>query len=323
MSLINSNQEIKRHNSAVSIDLTIESVQSFIDDGINRNIIPKIGRVFFNEIVDARDNLTSDQKIVFNLLQKSCIGFMMAYYSTSGALQISDAGISVLKGANNLPASDKKLMALKKESYQIGYHSLEQAVNYISESPAKFPTYQASKEHAKNRALLINNSSEFQESGVNIGYNAQLYDVLRIYQKDVESTYLLPLLGTNLRARLKTSILNNSLSEIEDDLLSELRKPVACFTLLEAIPYLAISLDSSGIYQLNETVGGISGNVENRTAAEVDRLSRAMYHLQAKGERQVETLRKWLQKNKDQFPEYAATSKVDLNDDPNSNIYVL
>lgn len=323
MALIDNVQDIKKHNSAISIQMELSGVQSFIDDGIDNHIIPAIGRTVFNELIAAKAALTEVQKPAFDFVQKSCVGFLLAYYSVSGAVQINSGGIYVVKGANTAPASDKKLMALRKDGFEKGYNALEFAVNYLEANKDSFPTYKNSDERKKNRSMFINSSAEFQESGVNIGNNAQLYQVLRTYQEDAERTYVNNLIGTELNILLRGLILNGGASGIQKQLIKEIQRPVASLTMLEAIPYLSLSIDATGIYQLSETVGGISGNVENRTAAEINRVQIAMYRLQQKGEGQLETLRKWITKHKDEFPEYTVPGVIDLNDDPNSNIYFL
>jgi hypothetical protein len=195
MELIKESSEIKKHNSAIDKSLELNNVKSFIDDAIDNHIIPRIGRAQFDAIVAAREALTDKQKPVFNLLQRSCVGFMLAYYAVSGAITIDNTGIFVTKGTNKLPASDKKLMSLRKDSFLKGFGSLEKAIDYLEENLADFPLYAGSDQHQLNRSLLINSSSEFQSAGVNIGNNAQLYEILKTYQSDAEDTYINKILG--------------------------------------------------------------------------------------------------------------------------------
>lgn len=323
MELITSGLEIKRHNSAVVVGIQLSGVKSFIDDAINKNILPKIGRETFTEIVNARESLTAIQKPLFDLLQKACVGFMMAYYSTSGAIQINDGGISVLKGSNFLPASDKKLMALRKDSFEKGYESLELALEYLEAYINDFTTYKNSSERKENRSLLINTSYEFQNSGVNIGNSSQLYQILRTYQVDAERTYINPLLGDELNDLIRGLIIEGGATPIQMQLINEIRRPLANFTMLEAIPYMAVSIDATGIYKLSESVGGMAANVETKASADVSSLQAAMFRLQAKADNQIEQLRKWIAKHKSEFIQYIVPTTVDFNDDPNSNIYIL
>jgi hypothetical protein len=323
MELIKDASEIKKHNSAIDKSIEINNVKSFIDDAIESHIIPRIGRAQFDQIVAARDALTDKQKPLFNLLQRSCVGFMLAYYAVSGAITIDNTGIFVTKGTNKLPASDKKLMSLRKDSFLKGYGSLEQAIDYLEENLADFPLYLVSDQHKKNRSLLINSSSEFESAGVNIGGNAQLFQILKAYQIDAENTYINNILGDDLNETLRAAILSGTTSDIQKQLLTKVRSAVASLTMMEAIPYISISIDSDGIFQLSDSVGGMAANVETKSSASEGRLQSAMFGFQVKGERQIEKLRQWLKKNKSEFTDYTVPTSVILNSDPTSNFYFL
>jgi hypothetical protein len=322
MALIDTIAEAKQHNSALAANMQMTSVQSFLDEAINRHIIPAIGYSQYEELLAAKAAAPTDkQKRVINLLQKSLTGFMVYYWADQGAVKFSDQGIHVSKSESNLPASDKKIMALKKQNVFSGYNNLELAVSFLEENLNNFPLYKDSNEHQNNRALLINTSSEFQTSGINIGNDARLYATLRIYQSDIESTYIEPLLGTTIKDALHTAILNGSLGDTYKALLKRVQKAIAFYTIAEAIPYMAITLDPSGIFELSETVGGISGNVENRASASDRKLAVAMNGYLQKAEQQIEVIRKYLKANAADF-KYITPEVVEIND-PNNNVYFI
>lgn len=325
MALIDNPEEIKKHNSAVSITLKLADIQSFIDDSVNQHLIPAIGRDAYDDLVAGRAGypLNSKQSVAFLLLQKAAVGFILAYYTNSGALQITSAGITVSKGPNTLPASDKKLMVFKRDNFDRGYNNLELLVNYLEANIDDFILYKGSDEHLSNRSLLINNSSEFQKSGVNISNNAHLYQTLRTYQPDIERSAIVPVLGRALYGKLVAIILNGGGTDKEKDLINQVRRPLAQLTMLEAIPWMAISLDAGGVYQLSETVGGISGNVENRSAAETSRLQAAMMSLECRSEGQLEDIKNWLTENSADFPDYVVTETININDGSAPNVYWL
>jgi hypothetical protein len=324
MALITTPADIKRHNSAVAADMKLASLQSFIDDAINKHIIPGIGRKTYNQMIASPESLTDVQKGLYQLLQKSCVGFMLAYYSGSGSLQINDAGIFVLKSGNQLPASDKKLMTLRDDSFETGFNALELAINYMESYLADFPIYRDSPERKTNRSLLINCAAEFQSAGINIKGSSSVYHVLRTYQVDAERTYINPLLGDELSALLREVILNGNGTEIQKQLIKEVQRPVATFTMMEAIPWMALSIDATGVYTLSNSVGGMAANVETKATADSGRLQRAMFILQAKGDQQLETLRKWIKKRKAEFSAvYTPPDLVDINGDLTSNVIFL
>jgi hypothetical protein len=314
MALIDNLLEIKKHDGAIASGIDLVNIQSFIDEGIERHLIPAIGYTQFTQLVAAKLASTSEKQTrVLDMLQKSAVGFMVYYWADQGAVEFSDKGIHVSKSATMLPASDKKIISLKKQNIFSAYAALELAVSFLSENGNDFPLYKESQEHAANRGLLINTSKEFQAAGVNINNDARLYQTLRVYQSEMESTYIEPVLGFTIKEALHVGILANSLSDHEKELLKRVRKAVAYYTMADAIPYMAVSMDASGIFELNETVGGISGNVENRTAASDKRLLNAMNGYVIKAEQHIATILKYLDAHKADF-NYITPEVVNIND---------
>jgi len=317
--LIDNPEEIKKHNSAVGAQVEMANVKSYLDDAINNYLIPAIGYATFTALVALKSSDPSDkEKRAIDLLQKSAIGFMIYNWADQGAVQISNSGIHVYKGANQLPASDKKIMALKKQNIAAGYNALEMAVSFLEDHLEDFPAYAGSSERSANLALLINTSAEFQNAGVDIRKDARLYQTLRITQRNVEDSLIEPTLG-EIKQALHLGIIAKNLSAVQIELLKKVRKAVAFYTMAEAIPDMAISIDSTGIYELSETVGGISGNVENRSSAGDKRLAIAMSSFYAKAEAQMENIRKYLVAHAGDFA-YAVPEEVNINQ-PGSNVY--
>lgn len=323
MQLIDSIEEVKKHNSAISENMDLENLQSYIDDGIEKHIIPVVGYNQFKALITAKaENPTDVQQRVITLLQKSAVGFMVYYWADQGAVEFSNVGIHVAKSDKMLPASDKKILALKKQNKSSGFSNLENAITFLEDHLSDFPIYQSSSEHQQNRALLINTAAEFERAGVLIGGDARIYQALRVYQEDMESTYIEPLLGADLFEALRSGVLNHNLSDDHKALLIKVQKAVAYHTISEAIPYLAITIDSGGVFQLSETVGGISGNVENRSAASQSSLANAMYGYLSKAESQIAKIRKYITANSDLY-DYSPAPVVDINDFPDNNTYFL
>lgn len=311
--------DLKRHNSAIAGGLKLIDIQSFIDTAINKHIIPLIGFAQLTELEQAKADPSPAQQRVIDLLQKAAVGFMVYYWADQGALEMNSTGIQVRKGPNVAPASDKKILALKKQNIAIGFDSLELATAVMEASAADFPIYLASSEREENTRLLMNSSAEFQAAGVHIDNDARLYRRLRTYQGEVEDKYVLQVLGDEIRDALHQAMLSGTMSEVQKKLLSHVRKAIAFYTMAECIPYMAVSIDSTGIFQLNETVGGISGNVENRSSASDKLLASAMHQFITKAEEKLEMVRKFLIRNKQEFS-YTAPETVAINE-PGSNVY--
>lgn len=323
MVLIESIADVKKYNSAVGNNLELVNIQSFIDDAINFQIVPAVSYELLTALVTARTiGFTPLQRRVYELLQKSIIGFALDNYADNGAVIISNSGIGVLKSTGSAPASDKKLIQLKKSNLKSAYAALELAVLVLEENNVLFPAYRDSNERKINLSLLINNSAEFQQAGIQIGNDAQLFNSLKPYIQNAAEIYILPMIGEELFDLLIESVKEKSLNDINKKLLKKIQKPLAAFALAEAIPYRAVSIDSKGIFELSETVGGISGNVENRNAAQEKRLSAVMTGLTVRAEQELEALRKYINQNAEVLEINKIADEV-RNDGNSPNVYFL
>jgi hypothetical protein len=325
MAFIDHSSEIKKHNSAVDKVIDLTNVQSFIDDAINTKLIPGIGRDQYESLIAGKLGFAdgTKQKTVFDLLQKAGVNFMLGEYTDSGALIISNAGISVAKGNNSMPASDTKLMKFKRKCLNDGFNNLELAIQFLEKNVVDFPLYGASDERKSNNALMINSSMEFQAAGVNIGSSAQLYNTLRIYQQAVEENNIIPILGSGFYDAFKALSLVGGLGPKQAKLLEQLRKAIAYFTMLEAIPYMAVSLDASGVYELSQTIGGSSANLDSRSPASTQRLQMAMGQFYNRANTQINTIEAYLKANSTDFPLYVVPGSVSINDGSASNVYAF
>lgn len=325
MALLDTTAELKLHNSAITGDLEISNIQSFIDDAIEQHTVPAIGRTQFNTLVDGKAGYAagSVQATLIKLLQKSVTAFAIALYTNDGAVEISDAGIHVTKSEKRLPASDKKILALRRQNMQAGYFALEIALIYAEDNKATFTDYAASDERLKNLAGYINASSDFPQT---IPVSAELYARIRAIQLRVEVDLIDTILGDTIADDLRAHIIAGALTNPETELLKKVRNALAPLTLAEAIPYQLVSIDPTGAYVFSDTVGGISGNVENRTPAELQKLQIVMNRLACDGERNRERLRLWLTANKADFETYTestAAVMAEINKDVDGNVYFM
>lgn len=319
------NAELKKHNSAISKDLDIESIQTFIDKAINHHLVPAIGQAQFDAIVAAKPDLQPNSKEATLLfaLQRTATNFALGYYADFGAVQISDAGISVAKSETRLPASDKKIMALKRQSFAEAYASLELVTLFLEAHLPDFPLYAASEEHRNNRSRFINSSRDFPQK---IRVDAELFETIKSIISQVEDNYILNVLGDDVNEALRERMLNDTLTALDNSLLILIRKAVGSLAIAEAIPYRLVGFDGTGAYVRSETVGGISGNVENKNPADMQRLQVTMNKLAQDGEADLERLRLWLNKHIAEYTGYTTSTMASLtkvNDNPDSSVYFL
>lgn len=315
MSIIDTIEELKGHYSSVSITLDTAGIRSFIDDAVSLHLVPAIGVEQYQELASRSFAPGSTQQIAFSLLQRAAAGFCLYYYANSGSLQINSAGISVVKGNNTLPASDAKLAALKKQCSADGYLFLETALICMEAYRDSFPLYHRSTERVDNTCLLLNNSKDFKQAGINI--SPKLYQAIRTMQRDVEADTIETLLGADLLAALRQSSLNRNLSSTQQKLAQKAAQIIAGLTMAEAIPYFPMSVNAQGAFDLKD-----DDAMDGSSIQRANRLAMAMIRMRESAESRLDSLRKWLAKHSSEIPLYMLPAPININDKCNS-IYFL
>lgn len=320
--LIETKDELKRHNSSITEDMDPESLRSFLDDADLEFIIPAIDRATFNMLVAGKATFADadPKKTAVTLLQKAAVNFALGNYVNSGAVSITNAGISVIKNSTRMPASDKKLVALRADCFEAAYSALEKAIDFLEQNLLTFTDYATSSAHQNNRALFINSSADFQAAGVNINKSAQLYQTIRTHQIEVELDKIEPILGNTITSTLRAAILSGSSTNEQKTLIKKIQYPIAFFSLAYALTYLMVSVRPNGVFQVNSSVGGISGNTEITSPATETTIGLIKAKLMSSAENHLHNLREFLSANATTYG-YTKPVPVVFNDDASSNIY--
>lgn len=318
MALFDSIEELKKHNSSIAKGLSLGVVQSFIDEAISKHIVETIGKATFSELVESKSagiDPTSKMSDLLHLTQKACAHLAIANYVPFGSVLLSDSGAHVHSSSNQLPASDAKLSALRKQAMDDGYHALETLVDFLEKHLDEFQTYANSEAHQNNRSLFINSSKEFNES-TSVKISAQLFASIRTEIARLERDSIEPILGTVLSSFLRNKIAStDSFSVGESKLMKHVKQAVAPLTLAGVIPYGMINISPTGLW----------GCSSAESSPEIGRLQQAMMVLNTRGEGELEALRSFLNKNRASFPSYKgkeSTGTIKINS-TSSAVYLM
>lgn len=325
MALIDTNEELQAANGSISSQLSVSSLASFLDSVEWNVLTPAIGFEQLSVLVEGKGTFAvdSNEARAILLLQRAAVNLSLTNFVAFGAVVIDDMGVGVLSGSGKAPANDKKLMALRQQASAFGWGALEQCLRFFEKNLDSFSKYKVSDERKANLSCCINFSNEFPQK---VRVSAELLFGMRAVVEQCEDNYLRGLLGESVLDKFKDGIYNKTLSAIDNEALKYVRRALGSVALAEAVALGLATLDVSGIYQRSETVGGISGNVENRSAADMGRVEMLIGKLRKDGEADLERLRKWMNEHVSDFAGYEhSTSEVlgSMNEDPDSNIYIL
>lgn len=320
MALIDNIGELKKHNSALFSGTDLVNFQSFVDDAINGPLSNAFGYDFIMELSGKKTSGSSKEKRLIHLLQKAVTGFAIASYADNGAVTISNTGVAVIKSNSSLPASDKKIVQLKKVNLSSAYAAIEMAIQYLEENLNEFDAYKNSEYRLNNRNSLINSTLEFQAAGVQLNDDSHLFHSLKPYiESALEKNGLSSLLG-DLIDTLITGIRANSLDDKHRRLLKLVRRPLAALTMVEAIPYRAVSIGINGVFEMSSSVGGFAANTETSFAASDKKLTAVMAAYSINAESDLIKLEKYLNDNSSDFG-FTRGKSQNINDGSASNVY--
>lgn len=318
MRIITQVEQLKEANSAVSVDLELASLASYIDNA-EAEIIRIIGEATLTEVLDAPVGLS--------LLRRAVVDLALADYSSSGAIEISNKGIHVTKSEKYLPASDKKLLNFRLDSFNRGWRSFEQLIVVIEASPMGYPQWRASHHRTDYFNTLFRDSGEFSSFG-GIGISASLFKVLKPIIQRVQEDVLYNQYGEDLVDSIITKRLAGALTPDERKLERKLMQVLAPTALAEAIPYQMVQIQEGAVYTASiAALSSGSDNVLQLSAVEQSRLRSLLFRLSTEGESKMVGTLKWLKENASKFQDFKGVDRVvypiEKVNDPDSNIYLL
>lgn len=309
MSFITNNEELKEANSSLTIDLSIESLRSFLADAEDR-FMKIIGLLPFGELKEKAETDAHKK------MKSAIVNMALFYYADSGQLLISDSGMHVSKSQTLLPASDKKIVSFKKGVSEKAWSDFEMSVFLIEALEADFPVWHASEDRKNYLSSFINFSSIFNLHS-SIQVSPQLFQEIRSEIRRVERDSLLPILGEDLMDHLLEKYTGyGPVDTIYKKLHRRICEVIAPLALAGVIPYQVVDFSTRGIFQRSQAAQ--SDNIEVEVSANNRSLQRVMNRLISSGEAELESLRMWMNENKEEFPGYekqAIAPMADINKD--------
>lgn len=320
MDFVTTDEQLKKACSAVTVDLSLDSVQSFLVEA-ESDFIRIIGTAAKDELKAHANHLATEY------IRAAAVSLALAEYSSSGALLIQDSGMHVSKSDHLLPASDKKIVAFKRDSYRRGWEFFEKCISQMEADTAAFPNWKVSVEREKYMQLFVDFSFEFDMYS-KVKITADLFQRMRSEIRKVEVDIIAPVLGSSVFTELKSKKNNGGLAGIWQELMERVLRVLGPLSVSEALPYQMVEVAANGVYQLSEmALSSTSDNIEQRNMVQQRVMASVMNRLITEGEAELERLRKWLNKHIGDFPGYIQQSiapMADINDGlEDSSIYFL
>lgn len=316
MRFITSKEQLKEANSAVATDLDLSSVRSYITNA-EMEVLQVVGEATAVQI--------EGNTVALAMLRMVVVDLALANYSSSGAIQMDNAGIFVVKSDRKLPASDKKLLAFKQDAIERAWKNFEILVGYLEGNSSIFTAWKSSDQRKSYFSTLFANSGEFGSFG-GIGVSASLFRLLKPLIERIEEDVLSVNYGEALIADLREKRLNGVMSAALKKLERKMMRVVAPLAMAEAIPLQLVRIQEGGVFQASIVAGGTgTDNVEALSIAQQNRLAMVLGKLSSEGEAMVVKVKDWLNEHTSDYPLYVSTVRMEREDinEQDSNVYLL
>lgn len=214
----------------------------------------------------------------------------------------------------------------RKGRIEGGHKALQQAIDYLEDNIDEevFEPYAVSDQHAAARSLFINDAKTFSKYFRAINSSVVTFRAMLDAQDQSERRYISKAIGEDFFDALKEKIIDQDLSAEEKKLLPYIQRPLAHYTIAEAIPVLPIEFDGTNLFVNSLPAYGNSENVESKAAVDQPRLQALMNKCMITADENLKSLIAYLVKNASYFPLFEVPDTYDenINDEERGTYFV-
>lgn len=312
-----SDTEFKAFYPAINENMAWDTLEPFIQEAEDLEIIPAIGLSFYNVLnteYQATDEIADATKAhTFRLLRTALAHYAIYIGLPKLNVRIGDTGTNESNVDAVSPIRQWVYNVNRWETARTAFRYMDMALAHMESqviaNNTDYDTFANDDAYTESKELLIPNAQSFQRY-YNLQTSRRSYTVLRPYIRKAEQIHLLPLLGP-LLDEIKTQHTNNSLSSANADMLGLIRPLLAEHTIGLAVPDLNFVNDGDG-WRVVESQYGMTRPTQGS-------LSQSLQQLLTRAEQNAAhfevTLKNELYARLDEFPTFRDSTYNELTQD--------
>jgi len=311
------NTEFKTFFPAINRNMDWCTVEPFIQQAEDNDIIPAIGLDFYNVLeteYQANGTIADATKAyTFRLLRTGLAHYAMYLALPQLNIRVGDAGTNETSANDIVPVRQWVFNVSRWETAKTAYKYLDMALEHMESqviaNNTDYDTFKNSTAYTESKELLIPNARKFGRF-YNIQNSRRSYTSIRPYIEKAEEIYLRPLL-CSFFDELKDQHLNGTLSTENADILPVVQRYLAEKTVVLALPDLNFINDGDG-WRVMENQYGLTRPTEGSLSQSLQQLltqaeqNAAHFEIQLKNE---------LYANLDNYPTYRDSECNELTED--------
>lgn len=300
--------EFKQSGGFVNRGMTLETLDSSINNAWQRHLLPWIGRALWQEMLDyveVGSISDSDPEGRLLIYLRRPLAMLACYeYSFIGGIQYAENGAFRVENEDHKTPFKYQEANYRESMLNNGYESLEELQLFLNDNRADYPSYTADDAYVRSRSLVINYASELRDH-----YSTYLsrytFETLRPLIEDVETFALIPTIGQAQYDAIKAGILADDLTVDESALLPHLQRITANFAVQEGVMRHYLQIDGANVVHIVQR--SIDARQQKVTPSNVT-AAVSLQVMQSKdfANRYIGFLIDWLDERLDNYPLYAA-----------------
>lgn len=307
--------EFKEFFPVINRSMDWSSIEPFIRQAEDREIIPAIGQAFYDVLeteYQANGTIADPTKAkTFRLLRTALAHYAMYYALPQLTLRVGDAGTNETNAGDVLPVRQWIFNTNRWETAKTAYQYLDMALEHmegqVEDENGDYDTFKTSTAYTIAMERLIPNARVFQQF-YNINTSRKAYNKLRPYIRKAEKISLAALLD-DFYDELATQHTAGTLSTKNEAILPYVQQLLAELTIQLALPDLNWVNDGDG-WRIMENIYGMQMPAN---------LKESLQQLHTQAEQNAASfelqLKNYLYANLDDYPTYRDSDANELTQD--------
>lgn len=304
--IVNSTETLRKHLS-VNGTINFDNLMPYCKQAERKFLKPVIGKAQ----IEVFDSYNENDEVVLDAIElaEEVISNHGYYLNLPiGAVQISDSGIHVADHEGARAASDKQFKELQRSFLRASHEALDELLEFMEESPDKFPVWVASDQFSVYKDLLVHKTKVFN-TYYHIFNSRQTFMALRPTIVTVEDQYISPAIGSELLDALKADQTIDERKQVK----KYLQQSIVAFTVMKTVSNGMFVMDAKGMHmRFDELPYEKSSSSSNKAMS--DFLLRTKDSKENEGIEYLRLAQKMIEANPDKFEEFQAkASKASVN----------
>lgn len=304
--IVDSTETLRKHLS-INADINFDNLKQYCKQAERKFLKPVIGK----SQLEVFDTYSANDEVVIDAIELAEeVISNHAYYLNLpiGAVQISDSGIHVADHEGARAASDKQFKELQRSFLRASHEALDELLEFMEESPDKFPIWVNSDQFSVYKDLLVHKTKVFNTYH-HIFNSRQTFMALRPTIITVEDQYISPAIGRELLDALKS---DQTVSE-RKQVKKYLQQSIVAFTVMKTVNDGMFVMDAKGMHMRFDELP-YEKTVTNINLKVNEFLLRTKDSKENEGIEYLRLAQKLIEANPDKFEEFQAkASKASVN----------